>query len=326
VINQSSINPIFIFSLPRSGSTLLQRLLATNGEISTTSETWLLLPLLYSLRTHGIYTEYWQKTSVIALKDFLLQLPNGKDDYKDAMRQFALQLYAKASDEGANYFLDKTPRYHLISDEIYDLFPDAKFIFLWRNPLSVIASLMQTFAEGKWNLHYFKVDLFIGLENIIRTFENNRESSLSVNYETLIQMPEIELERIYNYLNLEGDVGADILSSQLLGTMGDPTGTKAYTRVSTKPLEKWKEVICNPIRKQWCRKYLQRIGRDRWHSIGYNLDDMIADLNTAPMSTRYLLSDIGRIVYGAILPFLCPRSLTEKISLLPDSNKIYPSY
>lgn len=321
--NPSDISPVFIFSLPRSGSTLLQRLLSVNDKISTASETWLLLPLIYSMRTQGIYTEYSQKASVLALEDFLLELPHGKKDYQEAIRQFVMQLYAKAADDGADYFLDKTPRYHLISDEIYELFPDAKFIFLWRNPLSVIASIMQSFAEGRWNLYYFNIDLFVGLENLVRTYSNNRSSCLSVNFESLAQSPEVELERIYVYLEIEGDSQPDLSRVLLSGRMGDPTGTKTYSQVSTEPLDKWKEVICNPIRRRWCRRYLERIGRERWQTIGYDMDDMIAQLDFLPMSARYLISDALRIAYGMLLPFLCLRSLKEKIARLPDFSRIY---
>jgi hypothetical protein len=39
--------PLFLLSLPRSGSTLAQRILAAHGGIATTSEPWILLPYLY---------------------------------------------------------------------------------------------------------------------------------------------------------------------------------------------------------------------------------------------------------------------------------------
>src|SRR5919107_2181016 len=40
--------PLFLLSLPRSGSTLAQRILAAHGGIATTSEPWILLPYLYA--------------------------------------------------------------------------------------------------------------------------------------------------------------------------------------------------------------------------------------------------------------------------------------
>ena len=43
-VNQ--VKPVFIFSLPRSGSTLLQRVLTGHSEISSFAEPHFLLPLV----------------------------------------------------------------------------------------------------------------------------------------------------------------------------------------------------------------------------------------------------------------------------------------
>ena len=64
------MQPIFLFSLPRSGSTLAQRIIASHAEIATTAEPWLLLPCLYALRHGGVYAEYSQATAVKAIRDF----------------------------------------------------------------------------------------------------------------------------------------------------------------------------------------------------------------------------------------------------------------
>lgn len=42
--------PLFLLSLPRSGSTLAQRFLAAHDAIARASEPWILLPYLYTLR------------------------------------------------------------------------------------------------------------------------------------------------------------------------------------------------------------------------------------------------------------------------------------
>ena len=44
-------NLIFIISQPRSGSTLLQRMLSGNKDIKTSAETWLMLHPLYAVRS-----------------------------------------------------------------------------------------------------------------------------------------------------------------------------------------------------------------------------------------------------------------------------------
>jgi len=164
---KTELQPIFIFSLPRSGSTLLQRMIATNKEVSTASEPWVLLPFLYGLKKEGVYAEYSHLGVYHALQDLCKELPNGEEDYLAAVRSAALKIYGQLSDGNGKYFLDKTPRYALVVEEIIKTFPDGKVIFLWRNPLAVVASIIDTFGSGNWKLFHNKVDLFDGLENLI---------------------------------------------------------------------------------------------------------------------------------------------------------------
>src|SRR5690348_3767772 len=107
------LSPLFIFALPRSGSTLLQRILAAHESIVTTAEPHVLLPLLAPLRKNGAYAEYRQSEVAGAIDDFCRALPHGVDDYNAAVRHFALRLYRHLArdDPGARYFLDKTPAY-----------------------------------------------------------------------------------------------------------------------------------------------------------------------------------------------------------------------
>src|SRR2546427_380355 len=95
-----AVRPLFLFSLPRAGSTLVQRVLASHPEISTTAEPWLLLPQLYATRLDGIYTEYGQIQSTKALTDFARELPQGEDEYRRELNRFISRLYARASSEG----------------------------------------------------------------------------------------------------------------------------------------------------------------------------------------------------------------------------------
>jgi hypothetical protein len=54
------------------------------------------------------------------------------------VHDFGIDLYTRAAGE-ARYFLDKTPRYHYVVDDLFRVFPEAKTIFLWRNPLAIVA-------------------------------------------------------------------------------------------------------------------------------------------------------------------------------------------
>jgi len=286
------IEPIFLLSLPRSGSTLVQRVLAGHPEIATAAEPWLLLPHAYAMRDRGIAADYTQPMAARAIREFADALPGGADDYWSALRTFALQLYAGAAGPEATYFLDKTPRYHFITPELFRMFPDAKVVFLWRNPLSVVASVVQTWAKGTWNVDRWQGDLH-GVERLVEAYDEHREGSLAVNYEALVSEPETTWPRIFEYLELPFD--PELLNSfsemRPKGSMGDPTGVHRYTELSTEPLEKWKSTLGHPWRKRWCREYLDWIGSDRLATMGYDADTLRRDLDALPSSPGHMISD-----------------------------------
>jgi hypothetical protein len=242
------IQPIFIFSLPRSGSTLLQKILGTHPEISTTSEPWILLPCVFSLRDQGILTEYSHWRSAVAIKDFCRTLPQGEYDYYNEIQNFIISLYAKNSGN-ERYFLDKTPRYHLIIEDIMRIFPNGKFIFLWRNPLAIVASIIESFGHGYWNLYDYRIDLFKGLTNLLEMFDKAEVHLHSLRYEDLVSNPQSECERIFRYLDLpfDPDILITFKTVNLAGEFGDQIGINKYASIDNSSLEKWKTTINNPV-------------------------------------------------------------------------------
>ena len=125
-------------------------MLATYDEISTRPEPWVLLPQIYALREFGISADYRHPLLVNTLNEFIRELPGGHAAYYDEVRSLALNLYAKASDPPTQYFLDKSPPYSLVAEDVIRLFPEGKFVFLWRNPLGVLSSWIETFFDNRW--------------------------------------------------------------------------------------------------------------------------------------------------------------------------------
>ena len=300
---ETSQIPIFLFSLPRSGSTLTQRLLATHEEIATASEPWILLPYLYTLRDRGVYADYAHNLAVEAIEDFCRLMPGGQEGYLSELREFVLRLYAKASDGSTSFFLDKTPAYSLIAKEVMQLFPEGKFIFLWRNPLAIVSSMLDTpwtTQAGEWNIYDNELLLFEGLEGLVEACRRHRSMVHVVRYEDIVANPYGELAKIFGYLELPYDPSNldRFWAVKLEGKYKDPFGTNLYERVSTEPLEKWKNTLVNPIRKAWCRRYLRWIGAERLALMGYDFNELLAELDSVSPSLRWLGSDIRNIGYG----------------------------
>lgn len=323
--NDTSVIPIFLFSLPRSGSTLTQRILATHPEIETASEPWILLPFLFSLRRDGVYATYGHKLSVDAIEDFCAGLPGGAATYRREIVRLALRLYSQRAKPGVRYFLDKTPRYHLVAEEIVELFPDARFVFLWRNPLAIIASIVESWGQGRWNVFKYEIDLFDGLSELIRVADKYRDRIHAVRYEDLVTGSPDVWHALFAYLGIEFEPSR--LSSfgnvELSGRMGDVSGRKAYGELSAEPLDKWKRVLASPLRKMWCRRYLNQIGRQRLAIMGYDLDELLAALNEVPTRYRTVVGDALGIALGGLFRVFEPRIAVDKITRLLRRVRVY---
>jgi hypothetical protein len=296
-----AIRPIFILSTQRAGSTLLQRILGSHEAIGTASEPWFLLPLLYSVREKGAGAEYNHATMVGGVVGFAEQyLPRGVDSYLEAIHDLTLRLYGEAA-PGKPYFLDKTPRYYLVADDLLRVFPEGKFIFLFRNPLAIAASMIETWADGNWNLDHHSSDLF-GLARLSETYEANSERAVGVRYEELLTQPLQAVTRLLEYIGLPADetiVQRFVDLPMPNREYWDPNATR-YEGISREPLDKWKATMASPLRKAWCRRYLQWLGAGHLQTMGYELDQLLAEVDAIEVDLHRLPSDLRRASRGYV--------------------------
>lgn len=290
------VKPIFVFSISRSGSTLVQRVVGAHDGVATVAEPWLLLPQLFAFRSQGVKAEYVHPLMVSALEEFCAHLPNGREDYRQGLHDFVLRLYSQAAGPDATHFLDKTPPYSLISEEIMRLFPEGRFVFLWRNPLSVMASMIETFEP--WHPTMARSELFIGLPRLIDAYRANRGRAHSARFEHLASGEMEPWRELITHLGLEFEPDAleRFADVELGGLMGDPIGLKRYSALSSEPNEKWKTVLTNPLRVEWCRRYLRFLGDERLAVMGYVGETLRRELDALPVSTEALIGDVGRMV------------------------------
>jgi hypothetical protein len=232
-MSDGCLKPLFIFSLQRSGSTLLQRMLTALPGISSHSEPWVLLPYLSVLRNEklvSVTSAYGAELGRQALDDFAATLPGGRAEYLEALREFIIDLYKRSASDNTIYFLDKTPRYYFIASDVLDLFPDAKAICLFRNPLALAASTIETQGQGRWNLFFHHTDLVDGIEALVDTLRQYSARVHAVRYEDLVTRPEPVLEGVFHYLEMEPDfdVVRRFVDLRFNGSMGDQIGVKQY--------------------------------------------------------------------------------------------------
>jgi len=251
----SGDNLVYVLSAPRSGSTLLQRMLGNHPEIHTHPEPHLISPLAH-LGYHATVDKapFDHINAAEAQRAFIDSLPAGESDYLDALRAYTNTLYGRAlASTGRSRFLDKTPANALSLPFLAKLYPDARYIVLTRHPLAIFSSFADSFFEGDWQTaHDFNpiVERYVAA---LGRFLRERPVPLHhVRYEALVAEPEARLEHIFAFLGLENaaeaaDYGRGV---EAKAGMGDPIGVGRHQRPVTDSVAKWARAVAHDDAKR----------------------------------------------------------------------------
>ena len=266
-------NLVFLVSQPRAGSTLVQRMLASHPGIVSAGEPWLMLHPIYAMRDTGIVTEYDAHLAHRAFATYAEALPAGRDVYVDAVRQYAGHLYAAAMvGREQGLFLDKTPRYYFILPELRRVFPRSKTVILLRNPLAVLASIVNTWvrATGSWaTLEHYRGDLLVAPRLLAASLRTGDNAMLAVSYEDVVAHPSRSLAKVCGFLGLEHD--PDLvergLSATYIWEFGD---TKREKVVHAGRAQAWQTLAEDPRIWSLMDTYLDQLDPSVVSDIGYS--------------------------------------------------------
>jgi hypothetical protein len=282
----SARNLIFLISQPRAGSTMLQRILAGHPDVHATTEPWLLLHPIYALRGGGHQAEYDSGAAHQGLHAFLSTLEGGSDHYLEALRYMALHLYGAAcARAGKPHFLDKTPRYFLIIPELAQVFPEARFIILLRNPLAVLSSILNTWIRGDWiRLYRHHSNLLLAPGLLLDGIDRLGGRAAVVRYEDLVREPESQVAALCEGLGLGFDHNMLEYGGQagLAGRMGDKAGVHLHTRPALASLDRWTELGRTAQTCHFAREYLAALGSELVGRLGYDYAQLDAWLAQVP--------------------------------------------
>ena len=191
----ASDKPVFIVGMPRSGTTLIEQIIASHPEGDSAGE----------------LNEIDQIDAQI--------IPDIDEAFKDIKNRFDAAPLEKYADhfleilsrnrEHASRIIDKTPENYLFLGLIHSLFPNAHIIHVQRHPLDTCLSCyFQHFVQVKWS---FDLD-WIG--NQYRFYRNTMEywkkvlpgnSILEINYDQFVGEPETHIRKIIDFLDLPWD-------------------------------------------------------------------------------------------------------------------------
>lgn len=187
--------PIFIVGMPRTGTTLLERILGNSHTISLCGE-------LNDLRMQYKWvTDYYCPgffdARALAVAD--------RADYALLGRRYLDHVKWRAP--GAACFTDKNPGNFLMIGAILKALPHARIIHLRRDPLDAcFSNLKELFAANAYPYSYDLEELAAHHRNYSRLMAHWHQIApgriLDVRYEELVTEPGVQTERVMKYLGL----------------------------------------------------------------------------------------------------------------------------
>lgn len=298
---------LFLIGSPRSGSTLLTRMLGSHEAVHAPDEPHLLTPLAHLGYYGKVDTApYDPIITELAMRELVKALPAGEDDYLAAMRSLTDHLYERLlTPSGRSLLLDKTPAYSLVLDFAAKLYPGAHYLVLTRHPMAIWSSFVESFFDGDHEAAHRHQPLLERYVPAIARFLRERPVPIHhVRYEELVQNPESEVEKICQFAGLEfdpgivdyGNRGGDKESARGLG---DPMTVAKQSRPTTGSLSKWAEQLTGqPDKVAQCQRILASLTDEDLETWGYDRHAIATELEAVdpggqprkkPALTRYNL-------------------------------------
>ncbi len=279
---------VFLIGAPRSGTTLLARMLGAHSAIHQRAEPHLITPIAHL----GYYAKvqkapYDPQNAEQAVRELVADLPRGEDDYLDALRAYTDTLYERllATVPGKRLFLDKTPAYALVLPFLTKLYPKAHYVVLTRHPLAVLSSWVESFFDGDYRVALDHNPLLARyVPALARMLREKPVPFVHVRYEELVRDPETNFRRVCDHLGIPFEAAAIAYGEKgdAPKGLGDPTGVARQTRPVTGSVSKWAaEIAAQPETLALVGKLVNELDPADLEVLGYPRAEIVAQLEAA---------------------------------------------
>ena len=254
-----SEQPVFIVGMPRSGTTLMERIIAAHPRGSGAGE----LPEIPRLARKMVPASEWRKAVKLARETLTPEgLQEHSQSYLDILRQGA---------GDAERIVDKMPGNSRFVGLIKSMFPNATIIHAMRHPLdSCLSCYFQNFAELWWTNDLKMIgQVYNGYRKSMDYWKQvlPEGSILEVRYEELVGDPETHARRMIEHCNLEWD----------------PSVLEFYR----------KRGVVRTASIAQTRRKIYKTSRARWMNYAQFIDPLVAEIAPHLEQDRELLAEHG---------------------------------
>lgn len=284
----SSTHPVFMVGLPRSGSTLLSRLVNESPDILSVNDLYFLQAVIAADALEGVLDDARAAQLADALLEVIDTRANANNEFIGqfriapeaiaairarvlaAHRQAPMGwnrlmdalLTAVAAEAGKTRWADKTPQNFLHAELLVEAFPNARFIFLLRDPSDILSSYKFASGEGHdrrryhpWVYARYWCAAVQRYEELDAHFPGR---FLLVRYEDLVAKPAEEAVRI-------GAFTGTAISPPALRSVGHNSSFAGGARRTIGPVE---QAICARVCSGVAARYGYGVAPGAWSLAG----------------------------------------------------------
>ncbi len=223
--------PLFVVGLPRTGTTLTERIIASHSQVQSVDETMFMQMIIR--RESGIQSQESMTPEMLdaaARKDIRLIA----EGYIDALRY-------RLGDERT--FIDKLPFNVLYLGFIAKAWPNSPVILLRRNPMDACFAMYKQVFTWAYKYSYNLDDLgryYVAYDRLCNHWEDLLGDRLiEVHYEGLVADQEAETRRLLNRLGLDFEERCLHFDKHEAATT-TASSVQVRQKVHTRSVDKWK--------------------------------------------------------------------------------------
>ena len=240
----ASPTPIFVVGLPRSGTTLVERVLSSHSQVRSVGETQYLPMALRA--ASGIDSDRKPTADMIRAA----ARADAGDIGADYLDRLAFRLGAD------RYFVDKLPFNLLYLGFVAKAFPDARLVLVRRHPMDACFAMYKQVFTGAYKFSYTQETLgrfYLAYRRLVAHWQATLgERIVCVDYELLVNRPSTEVPRLLAALGLACESACLEFDANLTAT-ATASAVQVRERMHTRSVGRWRryEKQLEPLRARF---------------------------------------------------------------------------